>query len=139
MLASPYNTMDLAWSLESVSAACLLVRLCHPKIAELCNLEAAAPECGEYLLMVRMIPESQQVSSPVTNIKVKHGSLLVQTCLCHYAHRMLSIVVIANEGVGNLQTLRKNVFICCLYYWSDPSLTCYIPFSFYLWLNCIMS
>lgn len=119
--------MDLAWNLESVSAAvCLLVRLCHPKIAELCNLEAAAPECGEYLLMVRMIPESQQVSSPVTNNKVKHGGLLVQTCLCHYAHSMLSIIAITN-GVGNLQTSRKNlfIFIACI---TGQILTQYLTF-----------
>lgn len=104
--------MDLAWNLESVSAAVrLLVRLCHPKIAEFCNLEAAAPECGKYLLMGRMIPAAQQVSSPVTNNKVKHGGLLVQTCFCHYAYSMLSIIAIAHKDNGNLRTSRKNLFI----------------------------
>lgn len=122
-LACPRSTMDLAWNLKSVSgcaAMCLPVMLCHPKIAELCKLHATAPECGEYLLMVRMIPESQQVSSPVTTNKGKHGCLLVQKCLCHYVHCMLRMISTAHEDGGNLQSCRKNVFIYYMYYWSGP-------------------
>lgn len=115
--------MDLAWNLKSVSgraAVRLLMRLCHLKIAELCNLCVAAPECGEYSLMVRAILESQQVSSPVTNNKVKHGCLLVQRCLCRYADSMLSIAATAQEGVGNLQPPKEFAYIYCLYSWSGP-------------------
>lgn len=100
---------------------CLPVMLCHPKIAELCKLHAAAPECGEYLLMVRMIPKSQQVSSPVTTNKGKHGCLLVQKCLCHYVHCILRMITTAHEDVENLQSCRKDVFIYYMYYWSGPS------------------
>lgn len=89
----------------------LLMRLCHLKIAELCNLCAAAPECGEYSLMVRAILESQQGSSPVTNNKVKHGCLLVQRCLCRYADSMLST---AQEGVGNLPPKNLLIFIALI-------------------------
>ncbi len=55
-------------------------RLRLPRIVELCNRHASAPECGEYLLMAGMIPPSQQVSPPVTDNKVKHGCLLGQKC-----------------------------------------------------------
>lgn len=109
--------MDLAWNLKSVSgraAVRLLMRLCHLKIAELCNLCAAAPECGEYSLMVRAILESQQVSSPVTNNKVKHGCLLVQRCLCRYADSMLNIAATAQEGGGNLQPPQRICFYLLL-------------------------
>lgn len=90
---------------------CLLMRLRHPKVAELCNLYAAAPEGGEYLLLVRMILEPQQVLSPVTNNKVKHRYLLVEKRLCRYAYSMLSITTIAHECVRNVQSPRNNLFI----------------------------
>lgn len=115
--------MDLTWNLKSVSgcaAVRLLMRLCHLKIAELCNLCAAAPECGEYSLMVRAILQSQQVSSPVTNNTVKPGRLLVQRCLYRYADSMLSIAATAQEGVGNLQPYKEFAYIYCLYCWSSP-------------------
>lgn len=62
--------MDLAWNLESVSATVyLFVRLCHPKIAEFFNLEAAAPECGEYLLMV----SDSWVTAGIVSCDQQHG------------------------------------------------------------------
>lgn len=110
--------MDQAWNPKSVSgcaAVCLLMRLRHPKVAERCNLYAAAPEGSEYLLLARMILEPQQVLSPVTNNKVKHRHLLVEKCLCRYAYNMLSITTIAHECV-NLQSPRNNlfVFVACI-------------------------
>lgn len=51
----------------------MVARLRLPRIVELCD--APAPECGEYLLMARMIRPSQQVSPPVAGNKVKHLSV----------------------------------------------------------------
>lgn len=134
-LAPPCNTMDLAWNPKSVSgcaAVCLLMRLRHPKVAELCNLHAAAPEGGEYLLLVRQILEPQQVSSPVTNNKVKHGYLLAEKCLCRYTYSMLSITTTAHECVGNLQCPRKKffIFVACI---TGQLFTHYLQLTMLFW------
>lgn len=77
----------------------VVARLRLPRIVELCNRHAPAAECGEYLLMARMIPPSQQVSPPVTDNKVKHGPFLRQKCSCCLdTDNKLSIIVITHKG-----------------------------------------
>lgn len=77
--------------------------------------------------MERMIPESQQVLSPVTKNKVQYEGLLVSPCYCHYAYSILSIIAVANEGVGNLHTLL--IFIASN---TGQILTQYFAFAFFL-------